>query len=183
MSIIRNHKVNEATVPQYIKSGGTQYITGELVFPASPGTATVILSASIYGTGIYCLFDYSASESATPVQNLSQMVVDISNLDFAGSYSITDDADLKKVLITINSKYDNGTQYVDGVLTIGGPITITLSGITHGTAGTYTLFSYNSLVGSISDITIVPPSGRYIDSRVSPNGCAIVNNTITVSLI
>jgi hypothetical protein len=182
MPLISNHRVGPDS--QYIRSGGTQYITGELVFPAAPGSATIMLNAEFYQTGTYVLFDYSASVSANPVQNLSRLYVEVSGLpNFSGSVVVTNNTITKQILVTIYGNSNNGTQYVDGTLTISGPITITLSAFTHGAPGTYTLFSYGSLVGSITDITIVPPTGRSVDTTVSPNGCAISGSTITVKLI
>lgn len=161
---------------------GTQYIEGELVFPAS-GTTTVFLSREIFNTGQYALFDYSASSSGTPVQNLGNLTLDISDLLLAGSYSIADDPAQKIVVATLYASASNGTQYVDGTLTISGPVTITLAPELYATAGTYVLFEYGSLAGSISDLIISPPPGRQVDMSVSANGCAVVGSTITLTLV
>ncbi|MBU6287587.1 MAG: hypothetical protein KGS10_05440, partial [Chloroflexi bacterium] len=151
---------------------GTQYLTGALVLPSSPSTATVWLSNNVYATGTYALFDYSASTAPTPVTNLSQLVVDVTDLLYVGSASVTNDTGLRQVLMTLYGKSDNGTQYVDGTLTISGPIVIEMSEVMHASPGTYVLFEYGSLVGSITNITILPPGGRSVDTGVSPNGCA-----------
>lgn len=162
---------------------GTQYITGELVLPSSPDTATVWLSSGIFSTGTYALLDYTASVSLTPVTNLSQLTVDVSDLLYAGSATLTDNTGLRQVLMTLYGKPDNGTQYVTGTLTISGPIVIEMSDVMHASPGTYVLFEYGSFVGSITNITILPPGGRSVDTGVSPNGCADTGTTITVTLV
>lgn len=166
-----------------ILPGGTQYITGELVFPTAPNTATVVLSPNIYSTGTYVLFDYSESTSSNPVQNLSQMILDISLLVLVQSATAVNDSSRKRVLVTLYGKSDNGVQYVDGTLDISTGVIIELDAALYASSGTYTLFTFTTFVGSVSNLTIVPPNGRYVDTSVSPNGCAIVGNTLTVTLI
>jgi hypothetical protein len=161
---------------------GTQFIDNEVVFPAS-GTTTIHLSRDIFGTGQYALFDYSASSSATPVQNLSNVVLDISDLILATSYTLVDDPAQNVIVATLFADPNNGTQYIDGTLTISGQTLIWLAPELYATAGTYTLFSYSALVGSISDIVIIPPPGRQVDTTISANGCAISGTTITVTLV
>ncbi|MBU6287404.1 MAG: hypothetical protein KGS10_04475 [Chloroflexi bacterium] len=161
---------------------GTQYIENEVVFPAS-GTTTIYLSREIFGCGSYVLFDYTASSSANPVQNLGNLALDISDLLLAGSYSITNVPTQKVVIATLNANPSNGTQYVEGTLNLSGATTIVLAPELYATPGTYVLFEYGSLVGSITNITILPPGGRSVDTGVSPNGCADTGTTITVTLL
>lgn len=178
MPIASVHRVQ----PDY-NYAGAQYIVNELVFPASPGTATVYLGSSVYSTGTYVLFDYTQSTSATPVTNFAQLQVDITDLLLASAATLYNDTANKVITVTLTANTDNGTQYVDGTLTISSPMTIYLDADLYGSAGTYTLFSYGSFVGSITNITIVPPPSRVIDTSVSANGCAISGSTITVKLL
>jgi hypothetical protein len=165
---------------------GAQYIDNVLTLPTAPDTTTVALSREIYNTGTYVLFDYRASSAPTPVVgSVTQIVLDTSDLIVASGGTVSNDTANKLIIVTLVGSPDNGTQFVDGVLDISAPTTIYLSADLYNTAGTYTLFDFTggSFVGSITNITIVPPGGRAINTGVSPNGCALVGNTITVSLI
>jgi hypothetical protein len=163
---------------------GVQYIENVLTLPTAPDTATIYLGRYTYSGGTYALFDYSTSTAGTPiVGDLAQVVVNTSDLFLASSGTLANDTTFKIITVTLTSKADNGQQFVDGTLTIGGPMTISLHRNLYGSAGTYTLFAFGTLVGSITDITIVPPSGLSVDTSVSPNGLAVVGSTITVTLV
>lgn len=171
-------------------TNGVQYIDNVLTLPSSPDTATVFLGRNVYSSGTYALFDYSGSLAGTPiVGSLSQVSVDISDLVAVGIVSsasaLTNDTTNKVITVTLNASSTNGTQYVEGTLTISSPMTIHLAAELYGTPGTYILFSYGSFVGSVSNITIVPPTGRSVDTSVSANGCAndVGNSRITVTLL
>ena len=175
----------------YYRSGGTQYIENTITFPTFPDTATIVLSNDIfYITGEYVLFDYSESSAPTPVSgSVGQVIFDTSNLSLSDYAYLTDKPSEKKIILTVRGKADNGTQYITGVLDISNPILINLGNILFNAPGTYTLFDWTEsveptpFVGSITNITVVPPPGRAIDTFVSSNGCAISGSTITVTLI
>ncbi len=188
MPIVSVHRQGAST--RYIESG-TQYIQDQLIIPSS-GTATVYLSSDVYTTpGYYVLFDYSESTNGTPVSgSLSNLAVDVSDLDsniFSGSYNLTNNTADKKIILMLQGNLNSGTQYIEsGTLTISSPMTIYLSKIIHNTPGEYVLFDWSSsgsFVGDISNISIVTPPGRLVDVGVSSNGCRIVGNTITVTLV
>lgn len=164
------------------RTEGTQYIDGEVIFPSS-GTTTVYLSRDIYASGVYRLFDYSASTSSSPVQNLSNLTIDISDLLLASAATIANDAARKVVTVELTALTSNGTQYIDGTLNIAGPVSVYLAEDLYGTAGTYVLFEFVSLSGSVANLTVYPPVGRRLDTSVSGNGCAISGSTITCTLI
>lgn len=169
-------------------SGGTQYIENVLTLPTSPDTTTIYLSNDVFTEpGDYVLFDYSESTAPTPVVgNLSQVIIDVSELMLSDNYLLTDNTGEKKIILTLYGKADNGTQYINGTLNISAPMTINLSPSLFRTSGTYTLFDWSgggSFTGSITNITIIPPSGRSVDTGVSPNGCAVSGSTITVKLV
>lgn len=161
---------------------GTQFIDNEVIFP-SVGTGIVDLPRNMFGTGTYALFDYSTSTAIAPVQNLSNCVLDISDLLLADAWSLYDDTARKVVTATLYGRPTNGTQYVEGTLTINGPFTIYLSLEMFAATGTYVLFTYGSFVGSTDYVTVVPPPGREIDTSVSPNGVMDTGNSITVTLV
>lgn len=173
------------------KSGGTQYIENTITFPTAPDTATIYLSEDIfYETGDYVLFDYSESSAGTPVLgDVAQVNFDTSDLTLSDFAYLTDKPAEKKVILTVRGKADGGTQYITGVLNISAPMTINLGPILFNAPGTYILFDWTEsvevtpFVGSITNITVVPPAGRAVDTSVSPNGCAISGDTITVKLV
>jgi hypothetical protein len=175
----------------YYRQGGTQYIENTITFPTSPDTATIYLSNDIYYvTGEYVLFDYTESSAGTPVLgNIAQVNFDTSDLILSDYAYLTDKPAEKKIILTVRGKADNGTQYITGVLDITAPITISLGNTLFNSPGTYTLFDWTEsveptpFVGSITNITVVPPPGRAIDTLVSSNGCAISGSTITVKLV
>lgn len=178
MPIVSVHK-NEVSY----STAGAQYILDEVHFPTAPDVATVYLSRNIYSPGRFVLFDYSESSSLTPVNNFSQLAVDISDLPSVSSYSLSNDTFNKCIVVSLVGSLDNGTQYVEGTLTISNPISIHLSSTLYVGPGTYTLFTYGTFVGSVTNITIYPPPGLYVDTSISPNGCAISGSSITVKLI
>jgi hypothetical protein len=84
-------------------TGGTQYIENVLTLPTSPDTTTIYLSNSVYTqTGYYTLFDYSESTSLNPVVgDLSQVIIDTSDLLFPANYILTNDTAEKKIILTL----------------------------------------------------------------------------------
>jgi hypothetical protein len=168
--------------------GGTQYIENVLTLPTSPDTTTIYLANNVFTEpGDYVLFDYSESTAPTPVVgDLSQVIIDVSDLLLSDNYLLTNNTSEKKIILTLYGKADNGTQYINGTLNISSPMTIYLDATLFRSSGTYTLFDWSgggSFTGSITNITIIPPSGRAVDTGVSPNGCAVSGSTITVKLI
>lgn len=161
---------------------GHQYVDGVLTLPTLPSTITVSLGGDVYVyPGEYVLFTYDSL-----VGDVGSIVLDTSDLTSAyvsGVASILHQAGQKRILVLVNGAATNGTQYVEGTLTISGPTQITLDDVLYGGPGTYTLFSYGSLSGSITDLVIIPPTGRSVDKTVSPNGCAISGSTITLTLV
>ena len=173
-------------VPSY-QIDGTQYIENEITFPTAPDTTTIYLSEDLYTyPGKYVLFDYSESTSLTPVSgDLSQVNIDISDLSLSTSYKLFNSISEKKIILQLQGRLDGGTQYINGTLTINDPVTIYLDSKVFS-YGTYTLFDWSgggSFSGSITNITIIPPTGYFVDKNVSPNGCAISGSTITVKLV
>jgi hypothetical protein len=187
MPVTSVHRVKFITYPEY-KYEGTQYITGVLTLPTSPDTTTVYLGGDLYRyPANYVLFDYSESTEVTPlVGSISQIVLDTSDLDsplLSGSATLIHDTVNKKIIAALGAESTVGTQYIDGVLTINSPMTITLSSDLYSVAGTYVLFDWSSsvdptpFVGSVSNISVVPPAGRIVSSL------QVVGNTITIVLI
>lgn len=183
MPIVTSHRVKRR---ENYQTEGSQYIENVLTLPTAPDTSTIFLGREVYNTGTYVLFDYSESTSGTPVTgSLSQVTVDVSDLPWASSATLANDTARECITVTIQGAATNGTQYITGILNISAPMTIYLSYQLFASAGTYTLFDYSagSFVGSITNITVVPPAGRFIDTSVSPNGCATSGSTITVKLL
>lgn len=174
---------------EIFRTEGTQYIRGVLTLPTYPDTATIYLSPDVYKyPGTFIVFDYSKSTASTPVQgDLAQVSVDGTGLVYSNTVGpLVNHEDRKVITVTLSNTSapsNNGTQYIDGTLTINSPMTVELAADLFGAPGTYILFSYATFVGSITNITIIPPPGRFIDTSVSPNGCAISGSTITVKLV
>jgi len=187
MPIVSSHRTGASS--KYL-TGGTQYINDQLVLPPS-GSTTFYLSPTIFTRpGSYVLFDYLGSANPTPISgSLSSISIDLTGFNtalFSGTYSITDVTGEKKVILTLFTNANAGTQYVNGELTINSSVTLYLSSTLYNTAGTYILFDWSgggSFTGSVSNLFIVPPPGRAVDTGVSSNGCAISGSTITVTLI
>jgi hypothetical protein len=191
MPIVKVINSNFFNTVSLYKTGGTQYIENTITFPTAPDSATIYLSDDVFfETGDYVLFDYSQSASPTPVLgSISTVNFDLSDLTLSDYAFLTNKTLEKKIILTLRGRSNVGTQYITGVLNISSPMTINLGTVMFNSAGTYTLFNWNEsveptpFVGSISNITIVTPPGRTVDTSVSPNGCAISGNTITVKLI
>lgn len=187
MPVTSVHRVKFITYPEY-RYEGTQYITGVLTLPASPDTTTIYLGGDLYRyPANYVLFDYSESAEVTPVVgNTSQIVLDTSDLNsplLSGNATVIHDTVNKKIIAALEAEATVGTQYVDGVLTINSPMTITLSSDLYSVAGTYVLFDWSSsvaptpFVGSVSNISVIPPAGRNVSSL------QVVGTTITLVLV
>lgn len=168
-------------------SGGTQYVEGALAFA---GATTIVLADAVYpATGNYVLFDYSAGSFPGGQAALNSNVapyVDASNLTLSsvdtvtgGTAVVEDDTVNKQVILKLISKPTNGTQYVEGNLTILPTLTIVLSSTLYATAGTYVLFEVTGTIaaGSESNINLSLPAGRSVVS-----GPTIVGNQIKVTL-
>jgi hypothetical protein len=168
-----------------IQNAATQWIDGVLTLPTSPNTATIEMGPYAFpDAGTYVLFDYSKSASVTPlIGDPLQLIADGTALVACSNPVIFPSYSERKIYVQTSPGTSNGTQYIDGTLTISGPTTIFLSPELYGAPGTYVLFSYASLVGSITDLVISPTAGRRVDTSIAPNGCAVVGSTITVTLI
>lgn len=184
MPLVSFHRVKRTVL--YFDEG-TQFIHNVLTLPTSPDTATLQLGSVVYTRpGVYAIFDYSNSTAGTPVVgDIAQVIIDDSALVGMDAGPLVNDTARKIITCTLtpNSSYTQGTQYVDGNLNISASTTIHLSIDIFGGPGTYTLFTFGTFTGSITNITIVPPAGRVVDTGVSPNGCAISGSTITVTLL
>ena len=177
------HKTSNTN--RFVKNAATQHIDTALTLPSAGSDVTVYLGPNAFSEpGAYVLFDYSKATSATPLTgDTTKLVLDGTGLINASSPALVHSVSERKIYINTLGVATNGTQYIDGTLTISGPTTIYLAPELYRAPGTYTLFSYTTLSGSISDITIVPSAGRSVDTSVSANGCAISGSTITVTLV
>lgn len=134
--------------PEAFLEGGTQYISGPLSFI---GSVTIKLSPDVFtAPGKYILFDYSEGTFAGGQAALNNQNYDDSELPLLQVRSVVDDTANKRVVLTLASKTDNGTQYVQGDLAITGPLTVMLPADLYGSAGTYTLFDWSG-GGTFSD--------------------------------
>jgi hypothetical protein len=170
---------------RFVQSAATQYVDASLALPSAGADVTVNLGPLVFfEPGPYVLFDYSQSTAVTPFTgDSSKLALDGSDLVSASSPSLVHSVSERKIYVGLLGVASNGTQFVDGTLTIGGSTTIYLAAELYRAPGTYTLFSYTTLVGSITNLIIVPSAGRSIDTSVSANGCAAVGSTITVTLV
>ena len=89
--------------PIFYEVGGTQYIENEITFPTAPGIFTIYLYPSTYpGPGKYILFDYSSSNSNTPVLgDINQVTFDISLLTNVNSWTLNNNTSAKKIILTL----------------------------------------------------------------------------------
>ena len=114
MPIVSSHRTGASS--KYL-TGGTQYINDQLVLPPS-GSTTFYLSPTIFTRpGSYVLFDYLGSANPTPISgSLSSISIDLTGFNtalFSGTYSITDVTGEKKVILTLFTNANAGTQYVN----------------------------------------------------------------------
>lgn len=148
---------------------GAQFIDGDLTIESSPATKPVIkLTQELYAaTGSYVLFEYGG----TVVGSLSDLTIDDSALALSSFASLTNDTTNKQIILALQSKATNGTQYIDGDLTIAGATTLVMSKALCKTAGTYVLFDVTGTItaGSLANLTVTVPQGRALDPAVSPN--------------
>ena len=165
-----------APTAQFIE-GGTQYLENGAQLSFAPGS-TIALSNGVFGeTGNYILFDYSAGSFPTPSQ-LSNVTVDTSGLALSGDYTLTNDPDNYRVVLSLKSRPDNGTQYVEGDLNITAPITMMLRADLYATPGDYVLFDVTGTIaaGSETKIQCVSLKG------LSAGAPSISGNQIKVTL-
>lgn len=155
-----------AVAPEF-SYNGTQFVEGELKLN---GPLSIQLAGDIYAdTGKYVLFDYSA-EGATfsypgtyangqaAVEAL--LSFDDDALALSGVGGVTCDEARRLIILRLQSKPDNGCQYVEDTLSITSPIAIELSPTLHATAGDYILFDYTggTFVGDASNIFLAHPT-------------------------
>jgi hypothetical protein len=146
--------------PKYL-SGGTQFVDGTLDLPSSPWT--IYLSQAAYpATGEYVLFDYK--NGSFDGLDLGQIVFNDDDLLLSSVSTVFDVPAEKKVILRLQSKDTNGTQYVGGTLDVSdGSYDVYLSSSLYKTAGTYVLFRFPngySVNGPLTNINVIPPGGR-----------------------
>lgn len=172
---------------RFIANAATQYIDTSLTLPSGGADVTVKLGPLVFSEpGSYVLFDYSESTSVTPISgDSSKLILDGSDLINASNPALVHSVSERKIYVNLLGVSSNGTQFIDGDLSIGiHSVNIYLSPELYRAPGTYVLFSFGgTLFGSISSLVIWPSAGRSVDTSVSPNGCALVGNTITITLI
>jgi hypothetical protein len=179
MPVVSVQRVPPAPVAP--SDAGQQFVDGLLTLPTLPATTTVYLDGDVYFyPGEYVLFSYGSLSG-----DVGAITLDITGLTsgFTDSAYLVHQPTQSRILVVVTGATTNGTQYVEGTLTIGGPTQIVLDADLYGGPGVYTLFSFGSLVGSVSDLVIVPPAGRFPDASISPNGCAVSGSTITLTLV
>lgn len=164
MPVVSVHRYATAA----LLTNGAQYIDGNFTITSAPATKPVIaLTQSLYSeAGRYLLFKYSGTFSGS----LDDLSIDDTALSYS-SYSapLVHNTDKKEVYLTLVSRPTNGTQYVDGNLTINAGATFVMSDTLCKTAGTYILFDVTGTITGLSNLTVDPPVGRALDPAVSPN--------------
>lgn len=159
------------------KEGGTQYLVDGAELSFDPGS-TIVLSEGVFGeTGDYVLFDYSDGAFPVPAE-LSNVTVDTSGLILSGNYTLTDDTANSRIILSLKSRPDNGTQYVTGDLDITAPMIVILNASLFATAGTYVLFEVTGTItpGSAANINCISLKGLSAGTPV------VVGNQIKVTL-
>lgn len=158
--------------------GGTQYIVGgSLTFS---GATTITLKQSIFpATGQYVLFDYSAGTFSGNQSTLDTNVfpyINDSDLSLSSKSSLIDlPLPIGKIILTLQSRADNGMQIVEGSLDVSaGSMTVVMKKSLYKTAGIYHLFYFPngmSLIGPVTNIQVtVPPAGRTVVLQPYING-------------
>lgn len=167
MPVVSVHRYGAAGAA--ISLNGTQFIDGDLTIESAPATKPVVkLAQAIYATPqSYVLFQYGGMFSGS----LSDLLVDVSALTLSDAYTLSHNIAKKQIIVDLWSKATNGTQFVDGDLTIAGPTTLVMSKAIFRGANTYTPFDVTGTItaGSLANLTVVPPSGLTIDPAQSPN--------------
>lgn len=162
--------------------GGTQYIVGgALTFS---GATAITLKQSIFpATGQYVLFDYSAGTFSGNQSTLDTNVLPYVNDSDLSQSSVGSLIDLPlpigKIILTLQSRADNGMQIVEGSLDVSaGVMNVTMKKSLYKTAGVYHLFYFTApggaaanLIGPVTNIQVtVPPAGRTVVLQPYING-------------
>lgn len=153
-------------------TNGTQYVDGPLAIPSGP--VTIPLPAALYGkTQDYVLFDYSNDGSFPDPSQLSNLGFDSSELPLSEAGLVYDDPANSQVILKLQSRQTNGTQYVDESLDIQSPTPVVMKRALASTPTTYILFDVapggTISPGTLANIQVQAPAGRSIDPTVSPN--------------
>lgn len=161
---------------------GAQFVDGDLVIESAPAVKPVFkLTHALYPTTAqYVLFKYGGSV----VGSLSDLTVDDSDLALSQVNSVVNDTVNKQVVLTLQSRSTNGTQYVDGDLNVTAPVPVVLSKTLVKTAGTYVLFDVGGTIsgGTLANLQVQIPTGRALDPAQSPNPY-IDGNQIKIKLL
>lgn len=180
MPVISVHRYGAAAAgPSF---DGAQFIDGDLVISSAPATKPVVkLTQAVYPvTQSYVLFQYTGNFNGS----LSDLTVDDSELALSQVAEVTHDTVKKQIIVRLQSRATNGTQYIDGDLNIAGSTTFVMPKSLFKTPGTYVLFDVTGsiIAGSLANLTVSPPSGLSLDPAQSPNPF-IDGNQIKVTLI
>lgn len=140
--------VSRYAIEEAIIAGGTQYVEGALSFAS--GT-TIYLSNTVFGqSGSYVLFEYGTFPGGQAELD-ANVTVNVSALTYSDTPALIDDTANSRIILSIKSKADNGTQFVDGDLTLTDGAQIYLSSTLYATAGTYDLFT---ITGNLVSTTL-----------------------------
>lgn len=167
MPVISVHRYGAAAAgPSF---DGAQFIDGDLVIESSPATKPVVkLTQPLYVvTQNYVLFQYSGNFSGS----LSDLTVDDSALPLSQVTEVTHNTSKKQIVVRLQSRSTNGTQYIDGDLNIAGSTTFVMPKALFKTPGTYVLFDVTGSIisGSLANLSLTLPSGLSLDPAQSPN--------------
>lgn len=167
MPVISVHRYGAAAAgPSF---DGAQFIDGDLTIQSSPATKPVAkLTQAVYPvTQSYVLFQYSGTFTGS----VADLTVDDSELVLSQVAEVTHNATKKQVIVRLESRPDNGTQYIDGDLNIAGPTTVVMPKTLFATAGTYVLFDVTGTIvsGSLVNLSVAVPAGLSLDPTQSPN--------------
>jgi len=139
---------------------GTQYVEGVLSFGS--GTQIFLYDSVFSRTGEYILFDYSLGSfpggQAALNNNVTITAVDLklSYLNPAGGALVLEDQPaLKRIVLKLLSKPDNGKQWIEGNLVFAGPTQIILSDDLYNTSGTYDLFEVTGNITGLNHVSIL----------------------------
>ena len=169
ISIVVDRKILTSTVSY----DGAAYLDENITvtFPSS-GSTTMYLSDSIYSlTQDYVLFDYSAPGSSV-VNWSSGLAVDASSLRLSRFGSVYNDPMNRRIVLSLLSKPDNGTQYVEGDLNFEGSMSVVLSPQLYATPGEYVLFDVSGSVKQSGTALNDGESVTFIEAS-SPKGFTV----------
>lgn len=158
MGLAKSHRYKAPTAISY-GTNGTQYLDSGVTATFGNPTNIVLDGGAYNAAGYYTLFDWSAGGTiaggAGALTNLSFSFANwLTTIEQVVS-SLTYDSANSRITMLLKSDANNGTQYVEGDLTINPTMTMILDAALYATPQTYVLFDATGTITPGSEANIV----------------------------